>query len=291
MMPTDRPSGLSITLHIGPHKTGTTAIQQWLLDNRAALLEAGIYYPVPESEGPGHALIAWDTRGRFIDQPSHARFEQAVAEAANAGASRLLLSAEDFSYGLYDGALERLPGKQDFEIIVTLNDLRHRFVSQVYESVKHKHHFDFDNFDYLAFINMRPGLSPDLIARVVEGFPGNRINFVMTSKEAPVDTFRKFNACLGTDLPLPEGKLVNPRNDAGFIEITNFFNARLPDASNQHVMGLSAAIQSILAHNGIQGQFKGLVVDDKAAALLDALWRAQLSHLDALAQLGKIRLL
>jgi hypothetical protein len=246
---------------------------------------------VPESDGPGHALIAWDVRGLHSGQPSHARFAQAVAEAADAGARRLLLSAEDFSYGLFDGALERLPGRQDFEIIVTLSDLRHRFVSQVYESVKHKLHFDFENFDYLAFINMRAGLRPDYIARVVASFPGNRISVLMTSKEAPLDTFRKFNACLGTDLPLPDGSLVNPRNDAGYIEIMNFFNARLPAASNQQVMGLSAAIQSILAHNGIQGQFKGLVINDKAAALLDDLWRAQLSHLEALAELGKIRLL
>jgi hypothetical protein len=64
-------------IHIGPHKTGTTSIQWFLKENRAALLKHG--YFVPESgniHGGHHPLVRrlcgqpvpphqWDTAARF----------------------------------------------------------------------------------------------------------------------------------------------------------------------------------------------------------------------------------
>ena len=46
LMPTQRP-GIegALLLHIGPYKTGTTAIQQALHDARPSLRERGIIYP------------------------------------------------------------------------------------------------------------------------------------------------------------------------------------------------------------------------------------------------------
>ena len=55
---------MKIYLHVGPHKTGTTSVQQWMLDNaRKHMKLYGLYYPEPPEEGPGHALLAWDSLG------------------------------------------------------------------------------------------------------------------------------------------------------------------------------------------------------------------------------------
>lgn len=282
---------LPITLHIGPHKTGTTAIQQWLLDNRAALLEQGIHYPPPERNGPGHAVIAWELRGQHGLAKSQARFKRAIAEAAEAGATRLLLSSENFCHGLYDGVLERLPGKQEIEVVVTLNELRSRFVSMVYEAVKHRAHFDFSNFDTIGFINSKSSLRPELISRLLTAFPDNRITVILTSKSTPLETYCKFNACLGTALPMAGDKLVNERSDPAFIETMNFFNARLPEASHEQIWVLVTNIQNFLAHHKVQGHFNGLVPSNDVVDMLDAMWRAQMSHLESLSALGRIRLL
>lgn len=36
---------MNFKIHVGPPKTGTSAIQKWCLDNKTLLLGYGIYYP------------------------------------------------------------------------------------------------------------------------------------------------------------------------------------------------------------------------------------------------------
>lgn len=48
-----------VIVHIGVHKTGTSAIQAFLARNRQRLAERGIHYqPTPEGEWPNHHLVA-----------------------------------------------------------------------------------------------------------------------------------------------------------------------------------------------------------------------------------------
>ncbi|PWG74809.1 hypothetical protein DF186_15960, partial [Enterococcus hirae] len=59
---------MEIVLHIGPHKTGTTTVQQFLHDNLADdQPQPDHWYPRPERNGPGHAHLAWQTLG----SPAH----------------------------------------------------------------------------------------------------------------------------------------------------------------------------------------------------------------------------
>ena len=59
---------MEIVLHVGPHKTGTTTVQQFLHDNLADdHPQPGHWYPRPDRNGPGHARLAWQTLG----SPAH----------------------------------------------------------------------------------------------------------------------------------------------------------------------------------------------------------------------------
>jgi hypothetical protein len=82
-------------LHIGPHKTGSTYLQNHLTHNRAALIGRGIYYPrewtTPE--------IAW-CHAELASLLQHDEFESVArgfADLKAAGWPTVILSSEDFS--------------------------------------------------------------------------------------------------------------------------------------------------------------------------------------------------
>ena len=49
---------MTIVLHIGSHKTGTTAVQDFAASNRSALREAGLWYPDYTEAGLGESRVA-----------------------------------------------------------------------------------------------------------------------------------------------------------------------------------------------------------------------------------------
>ena len=66
-------------IHAGIHRTGTTSLQRFLADNRAALAGQGVGYP---GEATNHQALAWALkRGE-----SGAEAVLALVEAAGAGA-------------------------------------------------------------------------------------------------------------------------------------------------------------------------------------------------------------
>ena len=69
-----------IVLHIGYHKTGSSALQQFLFTHRRRLSEAGILYPIP-AVGPKRANITWLGQSPpttdSIPRPSHSTSWQA----------------------------------------------------------------------------------------------------------------------------------------------------------------------------------------------------------------------
>lgn len=97
----------SAILHIGPEKTGSTAIQAWIVAHRAALRDAGVATPFCGRRGEALAVVraaaAPDRRfGLHRDQPALHRMwrlvaplhRMAVARRLAAGQGRLLLSSE-----------------------------------------------------------------------------------------------------------------------------------------------------------------------------------------------------
>jgi len=92
-----------LILHIGFHKTGTTAIQELCYRNREKLLnKIGIYYP--DTYGfPGHYVYSFALNGYFPQWiPTELRKSEnellfdLKKEIENAKPKRILISAEDF---------------------------------------------------------------------------------------------------------------------------------------------------------------------------------------------------
>lgn len=85
-------------LHIGMHKTGTSAIQRICSDNARTLLEAGLYWPeerLPDNPDQHSDLARWIRTGN--SDRAIAYFQRARQAAMNTNAECLLLSGEGFS--------------------------------------------------------------------------------------------------------------------------------------------------------------------------------------------------
>lgn len=101
-------------VHVGTHKTGTTALQVFLAVNRPLLETAGIHYPRAGRHDlgdgmmtPGHHQIAMD----YLAGESSASLGAALAEIATVDASAVVLSSEEFQMLLpRAGALEAIAG-------------------------------------------------------------------------------------------------------------------------------------------------------------------------------------
>jgi hypothetical protein len=86
----------AVLLHIGPYKTGSTAIQQALFDRRDVLAEHGVFYPARWRRlfGEGHALMQWAPRGRQV--PPVSVWDDFAAGIRERSDVRVCLSTEDF---------------------------------------------------------------------------------------------------------------------------------------------------------------------------------------------------
>ncbi|MGH8557209.1 MAG: hypothetical protein ACRESZ_07045 [Methylococcales bacterium] len=90
-------------IHLGTHKTGTTAIQHLLDRNRFALLQKGYYYPLagrPERL-PGQHNLAWEISRdrRFRDR--YGRIDDLINEVKKRSED-VILSSEDFECALHN---------------------------------------------------------------------------------------------------------------------------------------------------------------------------------------------
>ncbi len=86
----------TVLLHIGPYKTGSTALQSALFAKREELAQYGVAYPGKWRRlfGIGHALMRWAPRGHPL--PDVSRWDRFAAEVRELGDQRVCLSTEDF---------------------------------------------------------------------------------------------------------------------------------------------------------------------------------------------------
>jgi hypothetical protein len=94
------PSPPNIIVHVGPHKTGTTSIQEGLWKHQQRLAEVGLWYPVSVLEA--HYPTCHSDLALALQRREIAVFEGWLAlawgDAQAAACGTLLLSSEEFSH-------------------------------------------------------------------------------------------------------------------------------------------------------------------------------------------------
>jgi len=282
-----------IILHIGPHKTATTSVQQWLLSTQQRLIKNGIYYPTPEKNGPGHAELAWELVGLNNIQMSHERINNKIAEALNLKADKLLISSEELCYGILNKSLHNFQKNSGLKIdvLITMNDYVNRLKSSIYETIKHGATYDFQAFNYMDFIMKHPGVRPNFLHEVTLAFPNSKIVVMMVDKNNPDKIFETIKNYLNLDIELPKNKIMNSLRDHHLpIEIMNFFNGKV-NLDFQSRKGLTALISNLFLKNQkLITNFKGLEMTEKENIFLNHLADIQASQLAMLNELGKIEL-
>ena len=84
-------------VHIGTHKTGSTALQNYLHNNRTELSNSGILYPEAGLHGTGHHSIAWSAARE--ERELLAKYFQSIrVEAEKIKAQKIILSSEEFEF-------------------------------------------------------------------------------------------------------------------------------------------------------------------------------------------------
>lgn len=103
---TGKARAMRIVLHIGFHKTGSSAVQEYLNAFRNFNLSQGLFYPPPLSGTPSHGEVPWALLGArarwrtgdfdLADVWAH-HLEAALRCQSASGAHTTLISSEDFS--------------------------------------------------------------------------------------------------------------------------------------------------------------------------------------------------
>jgi hypothetical protein len=137
---------MNIYLHIGWHKTGTTAIQRLLLRNPAELKrQLRMIYPAAGLYKAAHSLPVWGLQSPVRDallkqigctRAPAALFRDIFEEAAAAKAESIMLSAEEFS-PIHRYSLERLARCLEGHRVVVIAYVRRQdeYIESVYNQM------------------------------------------------------------------------------------------------------------------------------------------------------------
>lgn len=87
---------MKIILHIGPHKTGTTAIQEFLYQHAARLARSGIHYPNPGADDRNHHGLVIGLRTPTLYETTVEALRQIVWRGRRAGYHTCIFSSEVF---------------------------------------------------------------------------------------------------------------------------------------------------------------------------------------------------
>lgn len=116
----------SVLLHIGPHKTGTTALQGALHKGRSAMAEHGVVYAGQERQHQRAALGLNNTQGLAGDAPPDRRHWERLVKQVNAAADRRVIVSSEFFNGLAEPLVREVVeslGQPRLHVMVTLRPL------------------------------------------------------------------------------------------------------------------------------------------------------------------------
>jgi len=212
-------------IHVGPHKTGTTYIQEILESNSKRLQKHGYTYPKIFYMAKGqHHIVT-----HLLQNNNQEDFLQECQEI-NESENDIILSSENFIY-LNRKQLERLRDlfeKRDIILIFYFRNPLQRFFSYWQEMIKHGETISY--FNFFTRNSMFPFATKQLntlvfLKKLIAVFGKESVRIIdydHASSEKKV--FELFEKVLGTALHLESNKVVNQSMDIGEVEIIRYLN-------------------------------------------------------------------
>jgi hypothetical protein len=242
---------LQYYIHIGIHKTGSTAIQHFLHHNHDALLNHGILYPKVGLHGTGHHEIAWAAmRG---DTASCNGFMREIAQQAlHCNASKIVLSSEEFEFIKKPDKLKAL-FPEGSRIIIYLRRPDTYLESEYNQHVKvYSIRFQGDIFRFYFFYNFIKRLNyVRLINTWKESFGDNAIKIIS------YDKIRMEDALFSSFMEAIDESIL----DDYFLPTEEESNIRLPNLGIYYLARMNSyqltAEQHGAAIQAIQRRFSG----------------------------------
>lgn len=249
-------------VHIGPYKTGTTAIQAAFHLARAAALRQGVQY-AGYGRQPMTAVMAgigkpspWSTNRK---PPNQAVWRQLVGEIRGSSARQVVLSSESFSDAEPD-AIRRVVqdlGGERVHIAVTLRPLGKVIPSQWQQYVQNRLVEPFDEWLDALLNKPRGTVTPtfwfrhrhdELISRWADVVGPDRVTAIVLDDRDHGLAYRAFEQLTGLEpgTLVPDAQLSNRSMTLSEIEVIRAFNiaykeAGLPPVLYQRVMRTGAA--------------------------------------------------
>ena len=203
-------------LHIGPHKTGSTAVQGAFRLARERLAGQGVVYP-GRGRQPLWPILAVTGQPALRGEPSPemAYWDRLVRDIRDAGEQRVVLSSEFFAEADDETArrvIEDLGGP-DVHVVVTLRSLIRILPSQWQQYLQNGYQFPY--LEWLDGILSEPPRTPTpgfwrrhrhdaLVARWVKVIGAQNLTAVVVDESDRLMLLRTFESMLG----LPHGFLV-----------------------------------------------------------------------------------
>ncbi len=259
--PAPLPDGTRL-VHIGPYKTGTTAIQAAFHLARREAARQGVHY-AGYGRQPMTAVMAgigkaspWSANRK---PPNRAVWQQLVGEIRGATGKRVVLSSESFSDAEPD-AIRRVVddlGGEAVHVAVTLRPLAKVIPSQWQQYVQNRLTEPFDTWLDALLNKPRGTVTPtfwfrhrhdELIDRWVDVVGPDRVTAIVLDDRDHGLAYRAFEQLVGltTGTLVPDPQLSNRSMTLAEIEVIRAFNiaykeAGLPQVLYQRVMRTGAA--------------------------------------------------
>jgi len=209
-----------LVLHPGFHKSGTTALQEALSEQRSYLKESGVLYPSIGTKT--HHRAAWSLNGtvwgwkkRGGESVSPKVWENLAKRVSAASEPTVIISSEFFSE--LDGEKIRKASQdlksREVEILFTLRPLVKLLPSSYQQYLKYGLKIKYEDWLYEIFENRdKTKVSPTfwkrhehskVIARWVDTFGTSNVTVIIVDEAKPEFLFTEVNKYLG----LPDGSL------------------------------------------------------------------------------------
>jgi hypothetical protein len=247
-------------LHIGPHKTGTTAIQGALFAAKDRLPEHGVVFPA-HSRHPMEAALAACARPAMIGDtaPTEKHWTRLLEQVGATGSKTSVVSSEFFADAEDDATIARIVeqlGGEPVHVLVTLRPLAKILPSQWQQYVQNGLRMGYE--DWLThMLRKAPYEQPNpsfwrrhrhdrLVARWARTVGPERITVVVVDDRDREGLLRTFEQLLG----LPEN-LLQPVPDAANRSLTLAETEMLRNLNKEfRGNGLPDELYSKLVRNG-----------------------------------------